>query len=407
MLVLLLAGLTATWVRDRRSWPPPTRRAWGIALLVALALTPIAAAGALALSERGLGGSVSKAWSDLTDPEANTPANDPSRLTAIGSVRARYWRDGIDIFEARTLKGVGAGGYAVARLRFRDDDLDVLHAHGYLVQVASDLGIIGLAVSLALFAAWLAAAIRAAGPWRRNAPRETSSERAGLLTMFAVVITFGSHSLVDWTRYVPGTIVPALLIAGWLAARGPGAEALPRLGSIRPRLESGIRSPARVIAAVAVVTLAVTAAWSTGRPQAALDRVDDSLAALADRRPDDARALAREAGDLNPLALEPLFALAEVEGASGDGDAALAAYERGVQLQPASAEAWVRLANFYLQDGNSALAMRAVQPALYLDPRSPAATAVFLEAYRRSEAAKAKARQAEAKKKKKKKKKKK
>ena len=32
------------------------------------------------------------------------------------------------------------------------------HAHGYVVQTLADLGIVGLAVSLALLAAWLAAA---------------------------------------------------------------------------------------------------------------------------------------------------------------------------------------------------------------------------------------------------------
>ena len=53
-------------------------------------------------------------------------------------MRARYWRDAIEIFKARPAVGVGAGGYQLARLRFRKDDLDVLHAHGYLVQTAAE-----------------------------------------------------------------------------------------------------------------------------------------------------------------------------------------------------------------------------------------------------------------------------
>ncbi len=55
----------------------------------------------LATTDRGLGGSISHGWRSLTDPNANTPSNDPSRLTAIGSVRARYWRDAIEVFKAR------------------------------------------------------------------------------------------------------------------------------------------------------------------------------------------------------------------------------------------------------------------------------------------------------------------
>ena len=383
IVALLASGLLIIWLRDRRSWPAPTRRAWGTALLIALALTPVALARALALSDRGLGGSVSKAWRDLTDPEANTPANDPSRLTAIGSVRARYWRDAIDIFDARPAQGAGAGGYAQARLRFRDDDLDVLHAHGYLVQTAADLGIAGLALSLALLAAWLAAAGRAAGPWRRRDPGSDSAERIGLLTMIAVVIAFATHSLIDWTWFIPGTIVPVLLLAGWVAGRGPDVQ-LP-LAPVRDRLRAGIRDPRRAVAAAAMLCLAVAAAWSTARPLAAIERTDDALAALADQRPDEARGLATQAGDLNPLALGPLFALGEIEGATGRTDAARAAYEQAVKLQPATAGSWVRLANFELQSGNSRKALASVRPALYLDPRSPAAKAVYLEAYRQSQ----------------------
>ena len=35
-----------------------------------------------------------------------------------------------------------------------------------------------------------------------------------------VVVVFGAHSLVDWTWFVPGTAVPALLCAAWVAGRG-------------------------------------------------------------------------------------------------------------------------------------------------------------------------------------------
>ena len=56
--------------------------------------------------------------------------------------------------------GVGAGGYTIARKRYRRDTLEVHHAHGYVVQTLADFGLAGLAVSLALLAAFLAAAGR-------------------------------------------------------------------------------------------------------------------------------------------------------------------------------------------------------------------------------------------------------
>src|SRR5438094_783528 len=64
--------------------------------------------------------------------------------------------------------------------------------------------------------AWRAGARPA---WRR-VPFPYTPERTGLLSMLALVVVFGIHSLVDWTWYVPGDACVALLCAGWLAGRG-------------------------------------------------------------------------------------------------------------------------------------------------------------------------------------------
>ncbi len=391
IVVLAIVGLLASFLRDRRVWPERTRRAWGIALIVALALCPVILAGALATTDRGLSGSVSHAWTSLTDPNANTPANDPSRLTAIGSVRSRYWRDAIAVFKARPVVGVGAGGYATARLRFRKDDLDVLHAHGYLVQTAADLGIAGLALTLALLAAFLAAAIRTTGPWRGPQARPPTAERAGLLTLLCVVVVFGIHSLVDWTWFVPGPLTLALLCAGWLAGRGPSLEVPSPDGGARARLHERVRSPARVITCVLVVAVAITAAYSAMGPQRAVDQIDEALVALADGNTAKARTLAQEARDTNPLSIDPLFTLATIENAAGRNPAALTAIQSAVKLQPANADTWVRLAQLELGPENDPqAALRDIGPALFLDPRSLTAQATFLAAYRQQAAVQAK-----------------
>jgi len=381
VVVLLLTGFLASWLRDRRVWSQNTRRTWGVVLIVALALVPVVLAAGLATTDRGLGGSISHGWRSLTDPNANTPSNDPSRLTAIGSVRARYWRDAISVFKARPGVGVGAGGYQIARLRFRKDDLDVLHAHGYLVQTAANLGLVGLALTLALLAAWLAATIRTTGPWRGPGARGEEPERLGMLTLGMVVVVFGVHSLVDWTWFIPGTVVPPLLCAGWVAGRGPCRDAF--FG--RPA-----RSAPRVIAAVIVLVIAGLAAWSTAQPQAAVDRADQALSVLAEGNVQQARTLALQAGDIDPLSVDPLFALSEVESAAKQPAAAKIALERAVQQQPATPETWIRLAQFELLAGDAVAARNTVRPALYLDPRSAPAQAIFLEATRQLSAAREK-----------------
>src|SRR5262249_43017117 len=125
LIVLLLAGMAIGFATAQRAPSPETRRQAGVIVLMALALVPVVFVGALALSQRGLGGSLSKGWNDLTNPQARTPANAPNRLTAVGSVRARYWNEALKIFRAHKLLGVGAGGYATDRPRYRNDTLDV------------------------------------------------------------------------------------------------------------------------------------------------------------------------------------------------------------------------------------------------------------------------------------------
>jgi hypothetical protein len=265
LLLLTLAGLAIGFATGRRAPSPALRRRAGALLLALLLGAVLALAGALAASHRGFTGTISHDFRSLTDPHAPVPPNTPGRLTAIGSVRARYWNEALEVFQAHPALGAGALGYRTARLRYRSETLDVTHAHGFVVQTLADLGLVGLALALALLAAWMAAAGRATHPfnrrwpswhelrggrpdrgsgeldaqpagnagepvdrpqgWRRigwhRAPGPYSPERIALLSMLCVVVVFGVHSLVDWTWYVPGDACVALLCAGWLAGRGP------------------------------------------------------------------------------------------------------------------------------------------------------------------------------------------
>jgi hypothetical protein len=379
----------------RRAPTQEARQRTGVALLVALACIPVAVTVALAFSERGLGGSISHGWNALTDPHASTPPNEPGRLTAVGSVRARYWNESLKIFEARPLIGAGAGGYATARPLFREDTLDVRHAHGYVVQTLADLGLIGLAVSLALLAAWLAAAARTTGlgpgalvGTGAGALRDYPPERIGLLTLTAVVVVFGVHSFVDWTWFVPGNAVLALLCAGWVAGRGPFAEPPAALADLRERLRRGPRVSPRTAVAAAVGVVALAAAWATYQPLRSVHAGNDALAALEAKRLPDARADAQRARDINPLSVEPLFELAQVETAAGRQPAARAALQEAVQLQPSNPRAWLQLAEFELLVAKRPqAALDALRPVLQLDPRSRTGTQLFLDASRQASTA--------------------
>ncbi|HEX8123208.1 MAG TPA: O-antigen ligase family protein [Solirubrobacteraceae bacterium] len=356
--ILYVVGLAAGFIADARPMRRGGRKRAGIVLVVALALTPVAAAGALATTDEGLGGSLDNAWTSLTDTSAVGPANDPSRLTATGSVRSRYWAEALEMWRDEPIAGLGAGGYATARPLYREDLLDVQHAHGYVPETMAELGLLGLAISIALLVAWIVAARTAI-----LAAREP--ERAGLVTLAATAVVLGAHASIDWTWSIPATAVTGLLCAGWVAGRGP------ELARTAPRRALAARDPRRVVPALLVTALALFAAWTAWQPLRSSDASDEAITALDRGDVAAAREHAQTARDRNPLSVEPLFDLATIAHTSGDKDGAERALEEAARLQPANWVPWMRLTDYRLfeqQDPRGAL--DAVKVAVYLNPRS-------------------------------------
>ncbi len=242
LLMLLLVGLGVNFSvalgAPGQSFRKFAGRTVGAALL-ALALTGTVA---LASAPGGITGQAWKTWKQMVNPASSTPANTPDRLLATSSVRAQYWKEAGQIFAGRKATGTGAGSYVAARTRYRTNTLSVRHAHGYVVQTMSDLGVIGLGVSVFALLAWVIAALRTTGLRRRDRGLPFDAERIGMITMLVVVVVFGVHSLVDWTWFVPANAVVALLCAGWLAGRGPVRLRLAG-SSLRARAE--INDPSR------------------------------------------------------------------------------------------------------------------------------------------------------------------
>jgi O-antigen ligase len=434
MLVLLtLVGLAFGFWTGRNAPSIISRRRAGALLLGLLAVVILAGAGALAASHRGFTGSISHGVHSLTDPHAAVPSNTPGRLTAVGSVRARYWNEALKVFQADPALGAGAEGYATARLRYRTETLDVRHAHGYVVQTLADLGIVGLALTLVLLLAWMAAAGRSTHPfnrrwtswatlrgwldrsgsggypaWRRltvaGRPAPYTAERVAMLSMLCLVVVFGIHSLADWTWYVPGNACVALLCAGWLAGRGPlGANAegdeaaagatlaaspagsvqsdggervrpAARPSDLRARLSPAALGPLRMGVAAAIVVGALLAAWAQWQPQRSADASQQALAKLA-HDPRAALASARTAVARDPLSAQALFTLAAVQQAAGAPAAARATLGRAVHLQPSNPQTWLALGEYDLTR-NPRAAVHELEATIYLNPESVAPEAI-------------------------------
>jgi hypothetical protein len=422
LIVLTLAGVAIGFFGDRRAPSAATRRAVGVTLAALLALAVLALAGGLAASKRGLTGTVSHDFSSLTDPNAAVPKNTPGRLTAIGSVRARYWNEALEVFKAHPALGAGAAGYETARLRYRTQPLDVRQAHGYVVQTLADLGIVGLVLTLALLVAWMAAAGRPTHPFNRRwtAQRSPPSvgwkhmggrdlgqytpERIGMLTMLCIVVVFGVHSFADWTWYVPGDACVALLCAGWLAGRGSlpagnlatPAAAVPASTSVpgqaqsssadskpvaRLRLPAAAQlSPIRVGVAIAVVAGALLAAWTEWQPQRSIDASEQALV-LLERNPVAARGAAQAGVDRDPLSAQALFTLSAIEHATGESALARATLQKAVRLQPSNPQTWLTLGQYDMAT-NPREAVNELRAAVYLNPESIPTQNAYVQALR-------------------------
>jgi O-antigen ligase len=394
-LVLLAIGVVVNFATDRRAPSAIARRRAGAALIAAVALAVIAAIGGLAASQRGLTGTISHDVSSLTNPNAPVPANTPNRLTAASSVRARYWKEAIEVFEAHPALGAGAGGYAVASLRFKPPDLEAKNAHGYIVQTLADLGIVGVAITLLLLIAWAAAAGSATHPfnrrWRRgrweHAPTPYTPERIALLSMLCVVIVFGLHSLVDWTWYVPGTACAALICAGWLVGRGELLTAVDGGPARWRHLVPGRVSNLRLAGALAAVLLALLAAWVEWQPQLAYEEAQTSLA-LIETSPHRALAEAEGAVARDPLSAEALASLATAQQSLGRRSAATATLQRAVRMQPANPETWANLGFLDLEEGRSKAAISELGAAVYLNPQKASYQDGYVRALRDAATAK-------------------
>jgi O-Antigen ligase len=406
MCLLLLAIGLAIGLQER-DWIPSfrlRRRAGITAVAVALAL-PLMLLTSVALSSRGLPGTVSDRWHELTSESASTPGG-PQRLIRASSTRGRYWRQAAHVFSDLPITGTGAATFGIARLHYRKDQLVAQHAHGFIAQTAADLGTLGLVVVLALAGAWFVSAARTTGlerhPKRREgAPRHWDADRVGTTALALAALTYAFQSAIDWTWFVPGPTVMALVLAGYVAGRGPAPQpvgapsaivaagpsrgqrlALPRMPRLRLRLPPRPHA-VRLVPALLVVAVAVCAAWAVYQPQRADHANQQALDLLATKQLAAADKQADKARSIDPASITPLWTKAAVAVAAGKLPKAETQFQRAVFEQPSNPEAWTRLAEFELYRNNQPRkALDVVEGGLYLDPRSAAAQTVFFDAMR-------------------------
>jgi hypothetical protein len=396
-IVLIAIGIAVEAVAARHQPSLRTRFRSGVAVAIVAALVPLALVASVAVSDRGLTGTISDRVDELTSDSA-VPPTGGARLGSVASERFGYWREALDVFGERPLAGRGAGSFELARLAHRNDGGTTRRAHGFGPQTLSDLGLLGAAAALALLVAWLLAAARGTGlqPRRWWRPVTTArpawtTERSALVALALAAVVYGVQSAADWTWFVPGLTATALLAAGFVAGRGPlpasgaratpGPETRPRSASVADDTAPAAADDARrggaaaVLACAAIAAVALLCGWSIWQPVAADRAVARSYAAIGGGEPLEALREAVDARDLNPRSIEPRYAIAVALDDLQRRSAAIASLRRAAADRPRDPDPWLRIADLQLER-RPGRALAAVEQALRRDPYSTWAVAV-------------------------------
>jgi O-antigen ligase len=241
--------------------------------------------------------------------------NSSGRLTNTSSnFRFTWWNQAVRGWEHDRLLGTGAGTFNLTNLRYRDSYLDfTTEPHNLPLQFLTEAGVIGLALFLVAMGALL-----------RGTHRRRKHELALALLLPAYLV----HSLVDIDWDFAAVSAPAFLAAGALAGRAPLRRVSPSLALVA--------ASAALLAFVVLLLPWLGERWS-------------SQATVAS--PARAVPLAERARSVDPLLVEPLWALAFAAELRGDLPTAFAYYKEATRKQPKNPETWLLAGQFAFLHG--------------------------------------------------------
>ena len=373
-LILLVALLVAIalvvwagrWLRDRDAHleqaklvPPSVRPrnalvAAGAALLVLI--------GGLAVSERGVTGTIEDRWDDFTTVKSDDQS-DPSRVLRSNSGnRWVWWKEAAGAFSDEPVKGWGAGSFPLVHRRYRENDLPVRQAHSVPLQLLAETGLVGAALALAGLGllGWAAAARLRYADGR---------ERRYVAALACASLAWGVHMWFDWDSDIPGVTLPLLIFLGVLAARPPGTadavDAVPPQDDVRA--PAGPRGAGLLAGALILAALATSAYL----PWLADDKAAEAtlLGAVSEENAlEEAAKRADEAMQLNPLSIDPVAAAIAIALKRGRLQEVAELVEETADRQPQNPDVWLRAYAVQQSIDDAPARIASLRRLLELDP---------------------------------------
>jgi len=340
----------------------------------------------------GVPGELAHAWHDFKhNAGAVSQSNLPGRFASLsGEGRYQYWKVALEATSDRRLIGSGPGTFQLLWQPRATFYSPVINAHSLYIETLAEVGVIGLALLVGLFAVLLVAAGRLV-VGSDGATRAYGAACAGALLAFMVA------AAVDWVWQLPvlpcafmligaAVLAPAparLSVREWLQRRrnghasggdrvgggvsgGTGGTASGEASPDGPYGQwalAGMRVGLGVVALACLVAIAV--------PLAAVSYVRDSQAAVGAGELGAALADARSAVRVEPGGAPPELQLALVQELRGDYPAALAAARAATRDEPQNWTEWLVLSRLEAESGHPRAALVDYRRARSLNPTSP------------------------------------
>jgi hypothetical protein len=346
LAVALLLGAAAGVLRLAADRPLGRLRVPRAVALACAGVVLVAAVGGMAGAD--LGSRVDDFKKPPADPGPTRGFVTRHLGSAEGNGRYQFWETGFDAFESEPLRGIGAGGYASwwaenGSLRYYIRD-----AHSLFVEVAAELGLLGL---VALLCFLVPAAVRGVSARLRD-PR-AGPAAAGALALLATGV---ASAAIDWTWELPAAFGGAVVAAGLLAGPATAAAA-----EGRPRFGLGL-------ATIGVAWLAIVAAALVAVTDA---KLGDSRAAVRDGDLAAAAEDAQAARAVQPWSGAPHLQLALVRERAGDVAGAREAARAAAERDSRDSAVWLVVARLAVKAGDVEDGRAALRRARRLNPRSP------------------------------------
>ncbi|MFH1784724.1 MAG: O-antigen ligase family protein [bacterium] len=245
------------------------------------------------------------------------------------SNRFFWWLGALKIIIEKPFTGVGIGCFGDIYLKYKAGGLNSLYAHNHFLQMAAEIGIMGMGAFLLIIVAAFKSSLR----WLKE--ESMFFEKMGLISAMVAVLSF---NLVDYSLSIPANAFIFWIIMGLMVRPAPFSVKI-----------NGNRM--RLMANFIFVVFVLVAGGLVARNFLASQKLSQGLILLREGEQVKSKKLLQSSMSLNESNPEVYMALSDVFVSQGEIEAAIEQLRKGTSLVPHNAFFHYRLGLLYQRKG--------------------------------------------------------